>query len=106
VARYWFNRVVPLDFFHVEGGVLRFHDLARDVGWTGAREYVAELRTPGRRGKTSDPQRLAATELRLPEQGEARLEITLSIAGSGAQPVRVELKRGDSGWVVTRVRHA
>ncbi|TMQ61901.1 MAG: hypothetical protein E6K77_08935 [Candidatus Eisenbacteria bacterium] len=106
VARYWFNRVVPLDFFHVEGGVLRFHDLARDIGWTGAREYVAELRTPGRPGKTSDPQRLATTELRLPEQGEAGLEITLSIAGSGAQPVRVELKRLDSGWVVTRVRHA
>jgi hypothetical protein len=106
VARYWFDRVVPLDFFHVEGGILRFHDLARDTGLTGAREYVAELRAPGPRGNTSEPQRLTATELKLPEQGESRLEITLSIAGSGAQPVRVDLKRGDLGWVVTRVRHA
>ena len=106
VARYWFDRAAPLDFFHVEGGILRFHDLARDIGLTGAREYVAELQSPGGRGKTSESVRLTATELRLPEQGESRLEITFSIAGSGAQPVRVELKRGGSGWVVTRVRHA
>ena len=32
VARRWFDRVPPLDFFTVEGGTLRFHDLGAERG--------------------------------------------------------------------------
>ena len=32
VARHWFDRVAPLDFFTVEGGTLRLHDLGAERG--------------------------------------------------------------------------
>jgi hypothetical protein len=32
IARYWFDRVAPLDFFVWEDGVLRFHDLGAERG--------------------------------------------------------------------------
>jgi hypothetical protein len=32
VARYWFDRVAPLDYFSLEGSMLRFHDLASERG--------------------------------------------------------------------------
>ncbi|HMI30788.1 MAG TPA: hypothetical protein VK527_03545 [Candidatus Limnocylindrales bacterium] len=107
VARYWFGRVAPLDFFHVEDGVLRFHDLAVDRGYTGSREYEVEVdssddgnaRAPGHL-------RLRTTEIALGDRGGSKLWLTLSVSGSDAKSVRVELTRKGSDWVVTRVRHA
>ncbi len=38
VARHWFSLVPPLDYFRVEGGVLRFSDLAVERGYAAAGE--------------------------------------------------------------------
>jgi hypothetical protein len=107
VARYWFDRVAPLDFFRVEDGVLRFHDLALDRGYTGPREYEVEVDSSDD-GNARSPShlRLRATEIALGDRGGSRLLLTLSVSGSDAHPVRVELTRRGSDWVVTRVRHA
>ncbi len=104
VVRYWFDRVAPLDFFHVNGAVLVFHDLALDLGLTGRREYEIEIESEGGAG-IPDRMRLAETEMTLPGSGN-HLSLTLSISGSAAKPVRVELRRVGTDWVVTRVRHA
>ena len=107
VARYWFGRVAPLDFFQVENGVLRFHDLALDRGYTGHREYEVEIESSDERNaRAPGHMRLPTTEMTLTDRGGSRLLLTLSIAGSGARPVRVELERRGSDWVVARVRHA
>ncbi len=105
VARYWFDRVAPLDFFHVEGNTLSFHDLALDRGMTGPREYEVEIDATGQSG-VPERTRLSTTEMALPEGGATKLSLTLSVSGSGAKSVRVELKRSGSSWVVSRVRHA
>src|SRR4029078_13581581 len=47
IARFWFARVAPLDFFHVKDGYLLFHDLALDLGLTSARGYEGEERGGG-----------------------------------------------------------
>ena len=104
VVRYWFDRVAPLDFFHVEGGVLRFRDLALDIGLTGRREYEVEIDAEG--GRVPERMRLAETEVTLPQGGATRLSLTLSVPGTDAASVRVELGREGSDWVVRRVRHA
>jgi len=39
------------------------------------------------------------------QNGASRLELTLSIHGSGSKAAHVELRRKDLGWIVTRVRH-
>ena len=98
IARYWFSRVAPLDFFHVQEGALRFRDLALDLGLTGPRQYEVELEG----GKHA---RLTSTTMDLPSTA-SELSLTLSIAGSKAAPVKVDLKRNGSNWVVARVRHA
>jgi hypothetical protein len=107
VARYWFGRVAPLDFFLVENGVLRFHDLALDRGYTAPRGYEVEIDSPDERNaRAPGHMRLSATEMTLTDRGGSRLLLTLSVSGSRARPVRVELTRKGSDWVVTRVRHA
>jgi hypothetical protein len=107
IARYWFGRVAPLDFFWMEDGVLRFHDLAQEIGLTGARGYDVEVEWEGGRG--GKHQRVALTtpqmDLRSLGHDASRLELTLSIQGSGSKPARVELRRLGADWVVTRVRH-
>ncbi len=108
VARYWFNRVAPLDFFHVANGALCFHDLARDIGIEEAREYEVHIEASGS-GKTIERKlRVTGTEVPLAElgTGASKLSLTLSIAGLEAEPVRVELTRSNAGWIVARVRHA
>ena len=107
IARYWFGRVAPLDFFHVETGVLRFHDLTLDRGYTGHREYEVEIDSSDERNpRAPGRMRLPTTEMTLADRGGSRLLLTLSVVGLGAKPVRVELERKGSNWVVTRVRHA
>jgi hypothetical protein len=107
IARYWFDRVAPLDFFAVEGQVLRFHDLAQEIGLAGERAYDVEIESSGPGGRTS--KRVHVLRPGLPLQGIAigaqRVSILLSVAGSGAEAVRVELTRRGSEWVVSLVRH-
>jgi hypothetical protein len=104
VARYWFDRIAPLDFFRVEGGVLSFHDLATDIGLTGPREY--EVKIEGLRDERMARQRFRATQWTLPASGSSGLSLTLSVSGSAARPVRLDLRRQGSDWIITRVRHA
>ena len=105
IARYWFDRVAPLDFFHVEGNTLSFHDLALDRGLTGPREYEVEIDASGQSG-IPERTRLQGTQMALPEGAATKLSLTLSVSGSKAKPVRVELKRSGSSWVLYRIRHA
>jgi len=106
IARFWFGRVAPLDFFWMEDGVLRFHDLARDMGLSGARGYDVEVEPEGGADRH---RRLTLSEARMDLRGlgdgASKVDLTLSIQGSGSKPVRVELTRLGSDWVVTRVRH-
>jgi hypothetical protein len=106
VARYWFDKVAPLDFFHVEGGVLRFHDLGVDMGLAEPRGY--DVAVHGGDGSVSSLEApLRGTELHLEKvaRSENRLSLKLSVAGSHAEPARVELVRKGALWVVQRVRH-
>jgi len=107
IARYWFGRVAPLDFFWVEEGVLRFHDLARDIGLEGERGYEVEVESEGGRVRTHGRLRMTTPEMDLGNlpNGTSRLTLEFSISGSRSKPVRVELMRTGSEWAVTRVRH-
>ena len=100
--------VAPLDFFYVKDGVLRFHDLAVDIGLTGAREYQVSFEAPDGEKGIPREERLQKTELDLSRlaPGVSRLSLELSIPGSKARRVRVEVSRKGPGWVVARVRHA
>ena len=106
VARYWFDQVAPLDFFQVDGEVLRFRDLAVDIGLTAPRSYEVEV-------VSSDPKapmqvaHLSRSELSIAglTPGVSELHAKIKITGSRAEPARVDLARSDSGWVVRRVRH-
>jgi len=100
IARYWFGRVAPLDFFQVQDGALRFRDLAVDVGLERARAYEVEV-DGGRRIRLSS----AVLPLAAPGKGTSRRSLTISLAERGAKPAAVELTWKDSEWVVTRVKH-
>jgi hypothetical protein len=107
IARFWFDRVAPLDFFWVENGILRFHDLAQDIGLVPARGYEVEIESRGATARTHERRHVITPEmdLRTLGNGAARLLLVLSIPGSGAKPVHVELARTGSDWTVSRVRH-
>lgn len=109
VVRYWFREVAPLDFFEVDQGVLRFRDLAQDIGIAGARAYRVEIESHGEGPDIDKTVRILKPELPLEALNtEAqRLDLVLSVVGSKAKPVVVELVRDSGkGWVVTWVRHA
>jgi len=107
IARHWFGRVAPLDFFAVEGEVLRFHDLAVDIGIAGARGYDAEIESSGGGARARERLRLERAQVPLPDRasGRSRLSIEVGIAGDRARSTRVELIRRNDAWIVTRVRH-
>jgi hypothetical protein len=107
IARHWFGRVAPLDFFSVTDGVLNFHDLAVDIGLARARNYDVEVDARGAHAPTSTHLKLTGTAIPLPvsTSGSDHLAIELSIAGNGAKSTEVELTRRDATWSVTRVRH-
>jgi len=106
VASYWFDRVAPLDFFHVEEGVLRFHDLAVDLGLTRERAYRIHAERDGGRDQSLEASS-ANPQIRLPADAPegSRASFRFSIVGSRAKPADVDLERHGGGWVVTRVRH-
>ena len=103
----WFNRVAPLDFFHVEGDTLLFHDLAVDLRMEEPREYDVQMESEGSGGKSEDRLRLSGTKLALSgfDPGISTLAIELAIAANDAKPTRIELHKSGPQWVVTRVRH-
>ena len=107
VARHWFERVAPLDFFTVEGTTLRFHDLAVDTGLESPRLYEVEIQSRGEGNTKRGRVRMDRAEFPLGKHaGKAvRLELKVRVAGSRAMPAFVELMRTGSGWTVTRVRH-
>jgi hypothetical protein len=83
IARYWFNRVPPLDFFTWRGGTLAFHDLGAERGlYPGAvsryRVRVAASDAERRIGSWGDWMNLAGTSADLtalavnPPGGSAR----------------------------------
>jgi len=106
IARYWFGRVAPLDFFSIQGGALEFHDLEVDLGLTRPRRY--EIHADGASGPalTLVPEG-TATRIALHRLGPlgARVRLTMHLEGSGAKPVRVDLERRGSDWTIARVRH-
>jgi len=102
VVRYWFDRVAPLDFFTVDYGVVRFHDLAVDRGLCPPRSYVAEARSHG------SIQHIRLPSPQLPLQalhGPGPFEVELTIDGSHAKPARLDLVRTGDAFTVRRVRH-
>jgi len=107
IARYWFDRVAPLDFFQVQDGMLRFQDLAVDVGLVGARAYNVDVESKGGSKPGDRRIRLRSPELPLLTFGDgaSRLSLEISVAGEGAKSTHVELTRKDSEWIITRVRH-
>jgi len=108
IARYWFGRVAPLDFFTVDESTLRFHDLATDLGLAGQRRYVVHVDEEPEAGARWD----RWVELRTPElpletlgEGAARAHLELSIQGSRAKPVAVDLERVGASWRAAKIRH-
>jgi len=93
VARYWFSRVAPLDFFTVEDGTLAFRDLAVDRGYAAPRPYDVEAHATAGGSRVPEHTRLGSTSWKLPEATGSGLSLKLHIAGSSAEPVHVELAR-------------
>ncbi|HYJ32777.1 MAG TPA: hypothetical protein VE326_06105 [Candidatus Binatia bacterium] len=106
IARFWFARVAPLDFFHVKDGYLVFHDLAVDLGLAPERGYeVEEEHGDGRAVPIEVLARDPQISLSRLGRGSDEISLRLSVAKSHARPVRVDLRRNGHDWVVTRVRH-
>jgi len=113
IARYWFGRVAPLDFFTADASELHFHDLALDLGLAPVRRYDVKIEGPRRgpygAGGTRPPHliRLDSPDLplRLIEGSSSQVSLEISVEGSGAKPAHVELTKQGSQWVLTRVRH-
>ena len=99
VARFWFDRVAPVDFFHVDGGRLAFRDLAVDRGLSPPRAYAV------RAGSRTTVVRATAIELDALAAGARTLEVEVGIDGHGADPATVELERTGDRWTIVRVVH-
>ena len=133
IARYWFGKVAPVDFFVVQNGDLRFRDLAVDIGMAPARRYEVRIESAQgggglaqyagadvahglraghslrrvRPGRHEGRLRLDSPDLPLAQLDSASGSISLdvSIAGSKAKPAHVVLMKQGPDWVVARVRH-
>ncbi|MGH7724037.1 MAG: hypothetical protein ACREOU_01275 [Candidatus Eiseniibacteriota bacterium] len=106
VARYWFGVVAPLDYFHVDGSVLRFRDLAVDRKLEGPRSY--EARIDSREGHLeTDHLLLQENALVLDQLGAepTHIVLELAIAGRDAKPATVELRKENGAWKVASVSH-
>lgn len=105
IARYWFHKVAPVDFFAVSGNCLRFHDLAVDLGLSNPRSYDVEVIPRG--GWTHEHLRIDQPCLDLPDvPSHATATLVISVHGGSADPARVDLARLGGAWVVTGIRHA
>jgi hypothetical protein len=109
VARFWFDRVAPVDFFHVEGGTLRFRDLAVDRRLEQPRAYEVRLRSSHgeRAGGAREAQVVRETAIPIDgiAGGAQTIELEVGIDGHGARPATVELEKAGGTWTITRVVH-
>lgn len=111
LARAWFDRVPPLDFFFVEGGRLRFHDLGVERGLYPASRTRYRVRTASvdedRKGwGWSEALELRGRSVPLPEAGTGEdprgfvaAELRVSRGEGWSDPVTVYVSRR-SGEVV------
>lgn len=108
-ARHWFARVAPVDYFHVDDGTLRFHDLAVDRKLASPRAYHVRLRSSRgeRMAGAISAWTVPGTAIRLDEfaAGAGTIELEVGIAGEDADPTTVELRRTDGQWIIERVVH-
>lgn len=107
VGRYWFNRVNPLDRFVLDGGTVRFEDLAVSSGLMAAegRRYRASINgAPAT--ELQDLVIVLPADAPAPSTGQWEIAIeTRRGDGHWMDPVRVYLDRdGSSGWRLIGVR--
>jgi hypothetical protein len=104
VARFWFGKVTPVDFFSVGEGELRFHDLAVDRGLVPARHYHVDVMPDRGARRTVD---LEATRFALSGLDASWKAVTLEFraGGSDAAPTRVKLRRNGEAWAIAEIRH-
>ena len=106
IARYWFDRVPPLDFFTVEPQGLVFHDLAVERGYADGGVHPLPL-PPGGRGRRARRRRGTGWTAWV-EVETTLLPISVPTAGCGRTcpgattdhrflAVEVQVDRGD-GW--------
>ncbi len=109
VARYWFERVAPVDFFHVQAGRLQFRDLAVDRKLASPRAY--RVRVSSSKGKRTagapSIQVLRATTISLDAiaAGANAIELEIGVDDDPAEPATVHLRRDGSDWILERVVH-
>ncbi|HKA25503.1 MAG TPA: hypothetical protein VKF80_11030 [Candidatus Eisenbacteria bacterium] len=105
VGRYWFSRVTPVDYFQVDGGTLRFRDLAVDRRLADARHYKVEVKSAKSATRTID---LADTKLALSQLGKATGDVKLvfRVASGESEPTFLTLRKTGDSWNILEVRHA
>jgi hypothetical protein len=106
IARFYFARTAPLDFFAVGDTGLTFRDLAVDLRLAEARSY--DVRVKPLSGTVGQKEfRLPCPCLSLDALGPKAqaVRLTISIVGENARPAIVDLTQRDGVWAVTRVRH-
>ena len=108
IARYWFDRVTPVDFFHVDEGKLKFHDLAVDRGLERPRSYEIGVKALDDGEVAADVIRLEGCSLDLDALGPGSKHVRLqfSLEDEGTQPTTVELLHESGAWIVSLVRHS
>jgi hypothetical protein len=102
IARLWFDRVPPLDFFTVDGGIVRFHDLGAERGiYPGTharyRARVAAVTAGERAAAWSEWMDLPATELELAAGPAAGALAQASVDQYPFLGIEVGVNRGN-GW--------
>lgn len=100
IARHWFAQVAPLDFFTVEGGVLRYRDLGAERGLYPGRSARYRARVRGvddaRNGDGFGPwAESTAPRLSLPDVAAAFLEVECAVdRGDGwSKPIAAYIAR-------------
>jgi hypothetical protein len=90
ICRYWFDRVAPLDFFVVRGGLVIFQDLAlRHELYEGAPRYRAKVRgvDANREGDGTEWIELDRTMVELGEHDTPFIEVEVQVdRGDGFGP--------------------
>ena len=111
VGQYWFNRLNSLDRFRVEGGALRFDDLAVADGYRGdISEYDVRVLEPSGQSVTFERYRqrvivlhtIATTPSKVLSQ--MIVDVRPLMAGRQVAPVRLHLHRLDADWQLVGLR--
>ena len=102
IARYFFDRIPPLDFFVNDDGVVRFHDLGAERGiYPGSvaryRARVAASTAQRQRGRWTPWQEYAETAVDLAQASDREEIGSLPISGSAFLALEVQVNRG-SNW--------